>query len=310
MYAPIIRNLPEELRLPMLELAETIEQTVRSELAVRREDFESLEGVVREVAEMHYKTDQRQERLESALADLAEAQARTEGRMEELAEVQARTEQRVDRLEVAVAELTEAQKRTEQRVAELAEAQKRTEQRVEELAEAQRHTEQILQALITRVDQIDLRLGRVEIKVDSLRGDQLHRTYRERAHGYFGRILRRVHVVNFEEIEPELDERLPAELVDDLRLLDLIVQGRHEERSDLPELWLAVEVSAVIDRNDVTRAQRRAAILRQAGYLAVAAVAGEQQTESAEDMALANGVVIVRNGTVQYWDEALGTALA
>lgn len=252
-YATIIRNLPEDLRFTMLELAEAVEQNMRAELAVRREDITVLQGVVREVSEMQYRADQRLDRLETALVDLAEAQARTE-------------------------------------------------QRVEELAEAQKRTEETLRALIVRMDHTD-------IKVNSLLGDNLERKYRERAHGYFGRILRRVRAVSFQEIEPLLDERLPAAMVDDLRLLDLIVQGRHKERAELSDLWLAVEISIRVDRNDVKRAQRRAAALRQAGYLAVAAVAGEQQTEGAEDEARANGVVILQNGTVQYWDEALRMAL-
>jgi hypothetical protein len=296
MYAPIIRNFPEELRLPMLELAEAVEQTVREELAVRREDVEALEGAVREVADMQYQAGQRVDRLEIALANLAEAQSRTEQRVEELAQAQSRTEQRVE-------ELAQAQSRTEQRV-------DRLEVAVAELIEAQKRTEEALQALIRRVDHLEVRFDRLEVKVDNLRGDQLQRTYRERAHGYFGRILRRVRVINFQDIEPELDERLPVEVVDDLRMLDLIVRGRHRERADLSDLWLAVEVSAVVDRNDVELAQRRANALHQAGYIAVAAVAGEQKTEGAEDEARARGVVMLQNGTVQYWDEALHSALS
>ncbi|MCX7670317.1 MAG: hypothetical protein N2439_09625 [Anaerolineae bacterium] len=89
------RRLPQDLQFPMLEFAEALEEDLRAKLAVRREDVEALQSVVRE---------------------LAEAQKRTEQRVEELAEAQKRTEQRVDRLEIAVAELIEAQKRTEQRV--------------------------------------------------------------------------------------------------------------------------------------------------------------------------------------------------
>lgn len=207
----------------------------------------------------------------------------------DLAEAQARTEQRVDRLEIAVVEL--------------AEAQRRTEQRVEELAQAQTRTEETLRTLIIRVDQIDTKLS-------GLVGDNLERKYKEKAHGYFGRILRGVRVINFQDIEPELEERLPVEAVDELRLLDLIVRGRHKERVDLSDLWLAVEVPAVVDRKDVERVQRRAAALRQAGYKAVAAVAGEQQTERAEEAARANGVVVLQNGTVQNWDEAISIAFA
>jgi chromosome segregation ATPase len=333
MYASILRQLPEDMRLTMLELAETIEQNVRAELAVRREDFESLSGVMRETAERTYHVEQRLDGLEAALTRLAEAQARTEERVEELAAAQKRTEAQVEELaaaqkrtEAQVEELAAAQKRTEARVeelaqaqvrteervgrletavAELAAAQKRTEARVEELAAAQARTEETLQALIERVDKIDQRLSRVEIKVGDLRGDQLHRTYRERAHGRFGAILRRVRVVEFQEIEPQLEERLPEEDVDDLRLLDLIVRGEQKGLSERAELWLAVEVSAVIDRGDVERAARRAASLRRAGYRAAAAVAGEERTEGAAQTAYAAGVAMVQNGAVLYIDEAL-----
>ena len=68
--------------------------------------------------------------------------------VKELAEAQKRTEKRLDSLTARVEELAEAQKRTEARVEELAEAQKRTEARVEELAEAQKRTEIKLERLI------------------------------------------------------------------------------------------------------------------------------------------------------------------
>lgn len=303
MYAPIIRNLPEELRFTMLELVETVEQNMRAELAVRREDFESLQGVVREVAEMQYRADQRLDRLETALADLAEAQGRTEQRVEELVEAQTRTEQRVE-------ELTEAQKRSEQRLdrlevalTKLAEAQARTEQRVEELAEAQARTEAALQVLIKRTD-------RIEIRLDDLVGSDLERRYRERASGYFGRVLRRARAVDLREIEDTLETRLTDDELDDLRLLDVIIHGRPKARPDLEEVWLAVEVSAVVDRNDVERAQRRASLLRKAGLPALPVAAGKNQTERARVSAADLGVVIVQNGTMENWDEVLGTVLA
>lgn len=101
--------------------------------------------------------DARIDRLEDALASLAQAQARTEGqlgRLEEavtrLAEAQARTEERLgrleermDRVESALGRLAEAQLRTEERlgrleetVARLAEAQARTEGQLGQVAEA------------------------------------------------------------------------------------------------------------------------------------------------------------------------------
>lgn len=94
--------------------------------SVRREDFNELKEVVRE---------------------LAEAQKRTEARVEELAEAQQRTEARLDSLTVKLEELAEAQKRTEARVEELAEAQKHTEKELQKLAKGLRETRQMVGGL-------------------------------------------------------------------------------------------------------------------------------------------------------------------
>ncbi|MFN3332182.1 MAG: hypothetical protein ACK47M_06710, partial [Caldilinea sp.] len=79
-YTAIVQQMPAEIQMPMLELVETLQQDMRAQYAVRREDFDELRA---------------------AVADLAAAQKRTEQRVEELAAAQKRTEQRIDRLEAA-----------------------------------------------------------------------------------------------------------------------------------------------------------------------------------------------------------------
>jgi hypothetical protein len=133
--------------------------------------------------------------------------------------------------------------------------------------------------------------------------------YRDKAPAYFGRILRRARAVSFQELEDDL-EKLPDYERNDLLLLDLLVRGQARTQPDAPEVWLAIEVSAVVDRNDVDRAQRRAAILRRAGYVAVPAVAGEETTKGGEATARAANVLLIQNGTLQFWEEALSKALA
>jgi hypothetical protein len=265
----------------MLELVETLQQDMRAQYAVRREDFDELRA---------------------AVLELAAAQKRTEQRVEELAAAQKRTEQRVDRLEAAVLELAAAQKRTEQRVdrleaavLELAAAQKRTEQRVEELAAAQKRTEDILQRLVIRVGK---NTGKI-LEID----------YRDKAFAYFGTILRKVKVISLQDLEPVLEQRLSEAEFNALLPLDLLVSGQ-VRRSDQPNdvVYLAVEVSAVIDDNDVDRAQQRAALLRKAGYRTVAAVAGEEITESALSAATAHNVLVVQDGLKQNWEQALALA--
>ena len=221
---------------------------------------------------------------------------------EQLLEAQARTEQRLTRLETAVTELAEAQARTEQRltrlemvVADLAEAQKRTESRVEELAEAQKRTE--------------YSLGKVIVRQGENTGILLEMKYRDRAYAYFGTLLRKVQVVSMQDLETELESHLgPAEF-QDLLLLDLLVRGQVRMADEPVELYLALEISAVVDIGDVERAQRRAGLLRKAGFRVVAAVAGEDATEGGVEMAQAATVLMVQNGSKLNWVEALADAL-
>lgn len=86
--------------------------------------------------------------------------------------------------------------------------------------------------------------------------------------------MRRAQVVPLQELEAELEERLIDEEMNELRPLDLLARGRLNRKAPPAiELHLALEVSAVVDRNDVERAKQRAAILRRAGYVTVSGVA-------------------------------------
>lgn len=259
-YASIVQDLPQEFQLTMIKLVEAVEQNMREQLAVRREDFDALQSVVRE---------------------LAEAQKHTEERVEELAEAQKRTEQRLDRLEAVVTELVEAQRRTEEEIRKLVESQIRFEEQ----------------------------MRKFEIRQDKSTGLLLEMKYRDKAPAYFGRVLRKVRPVSFQDIEEDL-EKLPDYERNDVLLLDLLVCGYPRTQPDAPEVWLAIEVSAVVDRNDVERAQRRAAVLKRAGYRAIPAVAGEKTTEGGESTARAADVLLLQDGRVQFWDKALSKALA
>jgi uncharacterized protein YeeX (DUF496 family) len=127
---------------------------------------------IRDRVELIYEAQQRTEgrvdRLEIALAELAEAQRQTDQRMAELAEVQRRSEERLaaleeqgSRLERALAELAEAQRRSEERLTRLEEQGNRLERALAELAEAQQRTEERL----TRVEERVTSLERVTAKL-------------------------------------------------------------------------------------------------------------------------------------------------
>ena len=177
---------------------------------------------------------------------------------------------------------------------ELVEAQKQVEQQIKELVAAQKRSEH-------RLDQMDGRLG-------NMRGRELELKYRDKVSAYFGRWLRRARVADMSALREDLEQRLTQDQVEEIMLLDLIVQGAARQIADQPETWLALEISAVIDREDVLRAHRRAGLLRQAGYRAVPVVAGDALTLGAEKELDFAPIIVLRDGQSQGWDAALASA--
>src|SRR5437879_13000134 len=96
---------------------------------------------------------------------------------EQIAALRLETERRFQDLITQVGELTRAHGRLEERMTELAAAHQRLEERMTELAISHQ---------------------RLTDDVGELKGDNLERRYRERARAYFGRLIRRAHVLSVE----------------------------------------------------------------------------------------------------------------
>lgn len=188
---------------------------------------------------------------------------------------------------------------------ELAAAQQRTEERLLHLESAVQSLAEQMQALVEQVRALTkAQRGTTDI-VGGLKGRLLELTYRDKAGAYFGPLVRRLRVVEPHTLEDALEATLaPGEFRDVLRL-DLLVSGQPRHFPEAPEVWLAVEISAVVDQTDVDRAWRRASLLRRAGYRAVPTVAGEQATPGAEAAAHDQNVVLLQDGQVKFWEEAL-----
>lgn len=193
---------------------------------------------------------------------------------------------RVERIESALLRLAEAQGRTEERLEQLA-------ARVDQLAA---HMTQLVDAQ-TRTEAQIARLARV---VGDLKGRSLEAEYRDTAHALFQRVLRRIHLMPLEEVEPLADEAedrgvLSAHEHIDLMQADVFLHGRQRDRGT--EAYLVAEVSAVVDSRDVERATRRAALLaRLVSAPVLAAVAGEEITEEADREARSAAVWRLLNG--------------
>jgi hypothetical protein len=117
-------------------------------------------------------------------------------------------------------------------------------------------------------------------------------------------------VVAFQDLEATLEQKLSEAEIDDLVQLDVLIRGKLRHHADTPELWLAMEVSRLVDRNDVKRALRRAELLRKAGLRVMPAAAGEDTTTESEEFARDESILLVKDGQRLFWDEALATALA
>jgi hypothetical protein len=281
--------LPRELAEAQLrtdarfaELAEAIQRlTLRFEEAQRRNE--------EQLAELRRQVDAR-------FAELAEAQRRNE---EQLAELRRQVDARF-------AELAEAQRRNEE---QLAEAQRRNE---EQLAELRRQVDARFAELAEAIRQLTLRFEeaqqRNEDRFADIRGELLEIRYRNRIGAIFGSRLRKPRVVDGGDIWDMFRGRLDEAEIRRIVAADLIVRGGLLPAQGEGELWLVVEVSGVIDRNDVARAAERAALLRKAGLLVVPVAAGERLTQGAATLSSEFGVAIAKNGGLDGWDKALANA--
>ncbi|MEW6296865.1 MAG: hypothetical protein AB1671_03885 [Thermodesulfobacteriota bacterium] len=227
---------------------------------------DELLALPEQVASLRRDTEQRFQQLAVQLAGLTTAQVRTEARLAELSQAQARTEGRL-------AELAAAQARLEEQMVTLSQAQARTEERLAELTAAQTRTEEGLRSLVNwqRGE-----AGRRD-------GERYERDTLRRAPALFngGQGGAPDH--------PDIQRRLAVQLAP-LLAGDVLDAESDPFLADLVwwkgEQMAVVEVSVQVDRQDVIRAERRAATLRRSGAQARALVVGEQwATPEARELA-------------------------
>ena len=152
-------------------------------------------------------------------------------------------------------------------------------------------------------------MRRLDNRMAKLVGDSLEERYLKHAAAYLGRALRKVKAFKPYVMEDQLRAKLSESDYEDLLLVDLLVRGIPKGHKGI-HVWLAFEISVVVDRKDVERAIRRAEILRRCDFIGIPAVAGETLTQGAEELAAAQKVVVVTNGKIDHWNEALARALA
>ncbi len=208
-----------------------------------------------------------------------------------------------ERSQAAIDALIESGRRVDLRLEALAAAQRETEVQLKELAAALRETAARVDATTQNVDRLEARVDWLIDITAGMRGRQLEEHYARKAAAIFGRLMRRTRVVGLLALEDELLGSLSREELGDLYLVDLVVTGVPWDEP-ATEVWLAVEVSAIVDRSDVERSVRRSQLLARTGRSCLPAVAGEGATEGGRSLALAEGAILVQDGRIEGWDEA------
>jgi hypothetical protein len=243
----------------------------------------TLPALVRELTETVAHLADRMDQLAETVTHLAESQQRLTDRMDQLTET-------VTHLAEGQQRLTEGQEQLTARVDQLTEGQQRLTEGQQRLTEGQQR--------LTEGQQ------RLEVQMGEVRGWTLEQRYRTHAPAYFGRLLRQVQAVDIGRLAEVLRERLAEQELAEVLLADLILSGRLPTPPGPPEIWVVLEVLATVDRGDVERAQRRAALLRQARYPAVAVAGGTGATAGARQVAGEVGVALLLDGHIDGWQAA------
>ena len=185
-------------------------------------------------------------------------------------------ETRLDRLEAG-------QQRTETRLDRLEAGQQRTEERLDRIEDRQQRTEERLDRLETTVDRIDNTVNRLDATVarldttvhrlDNTVGDLSGKSYEASLAKNLATILsqriglRRAQTIRSvvdrmpPEISAQLEDAVEENLISDKqgeRITETDIIIRAQRKSDRAWIWIAVEASVSIHRDDIDRARQSA----------------------------------------------------
>lgn len=134
--------------------------------------------------------------------------------------------------------------------------------------------------------------------VGELKGDVLEIKFQNKIGSYLGRLLSKVRLVDPSKLADALYEALDKGIiteqdVDDTLLVDAVAEG-YLRKPEPKKVLVAVEVSNVIDKNDVLRVFKRANIIFKVYNTQCIPIAyGNKLTSGAKDLAEQNGVLLI-----------------
>ena len=209
---------------------------------------------------------------------------------------------------VAIRELQEIVRQNGVDIRDLQEIVRQNSVDIRDLQEAVRQNTIAIRELVSLSRRHERRMTRMDGRLGDLRGEVYEDRWISRFSGRFGTIVARSKLVTPRDLErfedaAEAGTITPAEALA-VRQADILIEGTHGAGSARRPVLLVVEVSSVIESNDVSRAFDRAATLQKLGYPAVPVVAGAFMDVTLRDAAVARGVeVLLRPDPPRRWND-------
>ncbi|MDW8060182.1 MAG: hypothetical protein RMK01_08920 [Thermomicrobium sp.] len=230
----------------------------------------------------------------------------------ELAGHQRETSAQIQALTQRVAELTDRMERVERQQAETTEQIRLLTDRMERVERQQAETTEQIRLLTDRMERVEQQIAELAAAVrrhtddlGQLRGWYLEVRMRDRAPAIFGIWMDETRVVPPMEVRKLVRDALTRGQLQRLLDADIIAIGVLDDHPARPTVWLVIEVSTTVDQNDVERALARAELLRRVVPHVIPVVAGDQLTDPARVLTEGERVVVVHDGTIVGWEEAI-----
>ncbi|GAB6182356.1 hypothetical protein [Thermodesulfovibrio hydrogeniphilus] len=158
--------------------------------------------------------------------------------------------------------------------------------------------EQDVEILKKDVKELKQDVAKLKDDVGDLKGKFLELKVRDNVGAFFGKLLRKAKLVDSADLADSLYEIFEKGLIseadiDEALRVDAVVKG-YLRKDKEKKVMVAVEVSNVVDKNDVLRAKKRADIISTAFKVeCISAVIGEDFTEGAKQTAEEVGVLLI-----------------
>jgi uncharacterized coiled-coil DUF342 family protein len=234
------------------------------------------------------------------IAELRETVAEHSRQIAELRETVRENTRQIAELRETVAEhsrqIAELRETVRENTRQIAELRETVAEHSRQIAEQTRQIEGLRETVLLLAQRLDTVAGRTDMAL----GELLELRAERRLSSWLGRFLRGLRVRPPGEWERAFRPLLSPGAFDRLLDADLLARGRLTLDGQR-EVWLAIEVSRVIDAEDVARAQEWAHLLREVGLVAVPVVLGAALTGEAREAVERERVLFVEATLQRVW---------